>query len=413
MTPYNPSFGELPYNVLDDPYTIRIWDEEGGFSHSRQIKAFSLGILLFLFLFLFLVTSLQAQTFSSRKLTEIGELFPKSCLPPTDSIFPCSQITKGKPFIVKYNSKNEIEHLGISLFSPESKEMINTPVCNFIERIMLELLLQKSTGDIQSKLREYKVRLQKDGVEYGRGGFNSLSRELERIQSPARFALRKDSVYTAFWEFGTNEWMSLSFPASRELIFGTDKKESDENIGESFTNNDCRKDSNVVVSKIISGNELTPVAGTDLYRRKGEMFIIAQINTDTYYQRSDSLYSLIFNLDYPNESLVNLFLTKQIKSSLLLKITHRMYGGFTPEFTVPLDRFICLFDEGFAVYCSLHRSDSKEIQVSVVLHNRDFNYIHLLRVHTSAEQLFSGSGILTADLYTNIPLHNLKNLFQQ
>jgi len=90
-----------------------------------------------------------------------------------------------------------------------------------------------------------------------------------------------------------------------------------------------------------------------------------------------------------------------------------MYGGVTPEFTIPLNRFICLFDKEFSTYCVLHQLNSGNVQISVVLHNRDYNYVHLLRVKTTKKQLFSKNGILTADFYTNIPLHNLKNLFSQ
>jgi len=49
-----------------------------GVAHRYCYKAFSLSMLLFLFLFL--ASSLQAQTCSSRKLTEISELFPTTCL---------------------------------------------------------------------------------------------------------------------------------------------------------------------------------------------------------------------------------------------------------------------------------------------------------------------------------------------
>jgi len=357
------------------------------------------------------VSGLQAQTFASRKLTEIGELFPKTCLPTKDSIFNCPQITKGKSFVVQYNHKNEIEHLGISLFSPATKEMINLPVCNFIERVMLELLLQKSTADVQSKLEEYQINLQRNGIDYGKGSFISLSRLLSDIQNPTRFVLNKESVYTAVWKFGNNEQFVLSFPASRELIFGTDKKESDTSIGELLLNDDCAENFTADTPETVSANKLTPVTGTDLYKLKGDIFMIDKINTDTWYQRSDTLYRLTFDSVYPYESLENLLITKQIENSLLLKITHRMYGGFTPEFTIPLNRFFCLFDKGFTPYCLLRRTDPKIIQISVILHNRDYNYFHLLNIQTTVDQIFKTGGILTADFYTNIPLHNLKSLF--
>jgi hypothetical protein len=354
----------------------------------------------------------QAQTYSSRKLAKTGELFPSACLPAADSIFSCQKIIAEKSFIVKYNSKNEIEHLGVSLFSPETKTMINEPVCNFIERLLLELLLQKSSAGVMNKLHEYKIKLQKNGVDYGKTYFTSLNSVLDDIRYPTQFTIHKDSLYTAVWEFGAAEEMSLTFPASRELIFGTDKKESDLYLGKIFEKDDCINTFYSVDSVVIPENEFLAIAGTDFYRRKGNSFMIDKINSDTYYQRTDRLYQLVFNPDYPAESLTNVFITRQIPNSLVLRITHRMYGGFTPEFTIPLNRIFCLFGDGFSSYCLLQRTDKSRIQLSVVLHNSDFNYIHLLQIKTFGGQIDIANGILTADLYTNIPLHNLKNLFQ-
>jgi hypothetical protein len=359
--------------------------------------------------FLFCAFALQAQSYSSRKLAEIGELFPISYLPPADSVFICRQIIKGKSFVVKYNDKKEIEHLGISLFSPETKKMINLPVCNFIERMMLELVLQKTTSNIKWKLMHYGISLEKNGIEYGRQGFASLTRVLADIQYPTRFAINKDSVYTALWEFGSGELLSMSFPASRELIFGTDKKESDESIGELFVNNDCGEISNE--SDSISEQNVALISGTDLYLRKGSIFMINKINSDTYYQRSNGSYTIAFDSVYPRESLANLFLAKTIDTSLSLNITHRMYGEFTPEFTIPLNKFICLFNKGFTSYCVLYKPDFDKVQIALILHNADFNYIHLARIKTTKKQIFQKEGVLSVDLYTNIPLHNVKNLF--
>lgn len=358
-----------------------------------------------------IVNVLQAQTYSSRRLAEIGELVPIACLPTVDSIFNCPQITKGKSFVVQYNGKSEINHLGVSLFSPETKEMISLPVCNFIERMMLELLLQKSSAAIQSRLREYRINLSRNNIEYGNPFFTSLSSTLDDIQYPTRFSLYKDSCYTAYWEFGNEELLKISFPMSRELILGTDKKESDENIGELLTNGDCQQYLYPEATDNVSINELRPISGTDLYRHDGTVFLSDKINSHAYYQRSDSTCQAVFAPEYPTESLANLFITKRIENSLRLKITHKMYGGFTPEFTISLNQFICLFDKEFSTYCVLYHPDPNNVRLSVVLHNRNFDYIHLLRIKTTGEQLFLKNGTLTADFYTNIPQHNLKNLF--
>jgi len=213
----------------------------------------------------------------------------------------------------------------------------------------------------------------------------------------------------AYWKYGNDESLTMSFPISRELIFGTDKKESDLLTRELFSDSSCyainEKKQDIQVS------ELKLLNNSDLYLRKGTKFISNKINSDTFYQRSGNIYQLAFNPQYPAESLANLLIEKQGKS-LRLKIAHRMYGGFTPEFSIPLSRFLCLFDSGFTTYCFFNRPISDEIQVSAILYNNDFGYIHLLRIKTTSKQLFMETGTLNADLYTNIPQYNLKNLLK-
>jgi hypothetical protein len=353
--------------------------------------------------------TLQAQTFASRKLAEIAENFPQNSLPIADSIFVCPQIVQGKSLVIHYNAKKEVEHLGISLFSIQTKEMISKPVCNFIERVLLELLLQKSNDAIQNKLREYKIALVRNGSIFGTNQFNSLSRTLGDIQNPSSFGLQRDSLYKAVWTFGNEEHLKMTFPASRELIFGTDKKESDQLLGELFGTSDCI-DLNFK-EPITKQGRLVQIDNTDLYLKKGETFLIPEINSNSYYQRTDSTYKLAFNADYPTESLANLFVTRQIPTKLKLKITHKMYGGFTPQFMIPLERFICIFKEEFSTYSVLHHFGTEEIKLSIVLRNRNYNYCHLLQIKTTKRQIFSENGLLDAEFYTNIPLHNIKSIF--
>ena len=361
--------------------------------------------------FLCFVFAVQSQNFSSRKLAEMGDLFPKNCLPKKDSIFDCPKVLQGKSFVVNYNAKNEVSHLGVSLFSPETKQIINLPVCNFIERFMLELLLQKSPKGITNTLKYNKIDIRKNGIEYGKGYFTSIGSELSSLPNNINFRLAKDAVYSAAW----GEWDNLNsfiitFPVSRELIFGTDKKESDQNIGDLLEGNldDChfiKKDYS------ITAEELTRMEGTDLYVKKSNIFLKNTINSDVYYKRSGSKYQLFFDADFPEYALSNIFITRQFGDNLTLKITHRMYGGFTPEFSISLNKFFCIFDKGFDAYCIVPFPQQDRIKISVVLHNQDFDYIHLLRINASSEDIFSKNGVLEADLYTNIPKDNLTNLF--
>jgi hypothetical protein len=359
----------------------------------------------------YLAGGLQAQTCSSRKLAETSEAFPKICLPATDSTFICPQIIEGKSFTVKYNAKNEIEHLGVSLFSPETKELINQPVCNFIERLILELILQKTTTKQQEKLKEYDIQIRKTGLQ-SKNDKISIDRFLHEIDCPTTFSLQTDgNRFYATWEYGMNEVFALSFPASRELIFGTDKKESDDEITSLFTNHICSEQAGSEDLQL-SYEDLHRIIGTDIFRRKGAVFMINEINSDIYLQKNDTLFQPVFDPIYPSESLANLFLVENNNlSNLRLKITHRRYGNFTPEFEIPLREFTCLFKQDFNIYSGIQNGSKERVKLAVILQSKSYNFIHMLLINTTKEQLFVEDGIINANFFTNIPQHNIKNLF--
>jgi hypothetical protein len=63
-----------------------------------------------------------AQSYSSIRMEQLGGEIPSACLPPVDSVFNCPEIMKEKSLVVNYNKTHDITHLGISLFSNETKE---------------------------------------------------------------------------------------------------------------------------------------------------------------------------------------------------------------------------------------------------------------------------------------------------
>lgn len=368
---------------------------------------------LIIYILLSLTGMLQAQNYASRKLTEIGENFPKKCLPAADSIFTCPAILQGKLFIVKYNAKHEIKHLGVSLFSSETKEIINVPVCNFIERIMLELLLQKTAADVNKKLQEYEITLVEKGLSIGGNKPLTIQKTLDKLQPPVHFSLQQEaSTYHAIWQLENGEEITLTFPASRELIFGTNKKESDQRLDRLLTESRCNKQKNVAT---IQKNELKPVPNSqNVYLRKGNIFIYPELNSDTYYtQDAAGNFNPVQSNNHPALFLKNLLLIPQLNTNLKLHIKHCLYGGFTPEFEMLLSDFICFFNQDFDVYFHIDDTEPKTLKVTGILYNKKYSYLHLLNITTPAGTLFEKNGVLQAEFFTNIPQHNIKNIFAE
>ena len=353
----------------------------------------------------------QAQTYASLKMEEIGNEIKGNCIPEVDSIFRCPDVIKGKSLIVTYNQKQEVNHLGISLFSEETKKLINYPVCTFIERIMLELVLEKTVDEAKQTLNRYKINMMRDGAEYGTLGFASLSDVLAEIRIPAKFALEKDKEqFAAIWEFSEDNHFVISFPATRDLIFGTDKKESDELLNASLFDDNipCGKDN--LEPEQITDQDLQYDQAKNIFTKKGREFTLQFINSNTYYKKSGDSYELLFSEDYPGESLCNLFIKDMENLNHNLHITHRMYGHFSPTFDISLHTFLCKFRDDYDIFAAVSLADPTELKLTVVLNNKDYNYVHLLIINTPVENIFSNEGVLNANFYSNIPQQSIRSL---
>lgn len=348
------------------------------------------------------------QEFVNRKLRQLVELMPNVTLPLHDSIMKCEVLPPNKSLLIRYNSHHQIEHLGVSLFSNETKKMLDSSICDFLERFFLELVLQESNVDVQRKLIEYHVRLQYDGVDFGKNQFISIYHLLQTLRMPVIFNVQYKNKYgLASWKLQQNT-LSVLFPMSAELINGMDKKEADTQLYNRLIQIQSKKE--VFHDAPICYTDLQPL-GDGIYVKKGSSFLIPSVNSDVYYTKNGLDFIPIFTPKYPGKSLQTLFHTYKNGRNVKLLLTHRQYGHFTPEIELPLNNFIALFERHFEIFTATQKRKNGEIETMVVFHHKSLNYIHLLRVRNNEENLVKSPLFMKADFYSNIPQHYIKSLF--
>ena len=382
----------------------------------KSLKLVAAMIITVFFLFAAGYSTAQESTSPTRKIEDIVSHIPQKYLTNRDTIVLCPEICESKSLVIQYNKKNQVSHIGISMFSKETKEIINEPVCDFIERLFLELAIAKDKSSIVAILNKYRITLQQNGMDFGTRYGNSLNTILEEIKDPAYFALQTSKEtnesknimsYAAVWKYGNDETLLLRFPANRELIFGTDKKESDGILYDQLRENQC-SDS---IAPVNADAGLLVMAGKDnLYVNRGDTFMLPAINANTYYKKTNEGYKLIYDKKYPEESLSNLIVGYSNNKNLRLHIKHLMYGNFSPEYEMKLTDFLCFFKNDFNIYTVSYAKGEDEIKSTVVFQNKQLNYIHLLLITASESSIFDNNGVMTAYFYSNIPQQSIKNL---
>jgi hypothetical protein len=299
--------------------------------------------------------------------------------------------------------------LGISLFGKETKKATNTVVCNFMERVLLELVLQETSLDIFRKMEEYRLVIKRNGRKYDVSNIQSLTSVLEKIRKDTPFALRKEQkTYMAVWDFGDGDVLSVTFPSDRELVSGENKKEADEILNKKMTGYQCLQ--NISLDTVYSSYGLTFVPEANIYIKKGQYYINDSINENVYYaKQSDSLFSIVNDSDNAVASVSNLFQGHISGSNILLDLKHHGYGNLQPGILISLKDFVCLFRSDFDLYCAVRDEQTNKMNITLVLYHKYLDYIHLLSVKTTKDQVLQSKDILKVDFYSNIPQYNLNS----
>ena len=350
----------------------------------------------------------NAQHYRSEWLKSIAEMLPRDVLPVDGQQVELHQ----RNFLLHVVSENDtITHLGIKLSQKMPAEY--QKVSFFLERVMLEFLLSQGNRYIKRVMDKNNCMLYYNRVEYNKGPVWDLVDGIVLAYHSSNYSIRRDSLsYVSEWKSASNTF-SVKFPANAQIILGMDKKELDEAFIEGLLS--VKMDE--LRASPLSQDTMNLEKKGNVYRTKGRQLFIPEMNNYRYYlQSDDGSYQTIHSPQYPAESLVNLFYpASDSNRTIQLEIQHFQYGNILKTCEIPLSQ-LCEYAQikGFETYVGIESHKKERLAVTVLLYNRELNFLNVLYVQTSAEQLFKPSGgSITAKLRTNIPTDNIKDLFQR
>lgn len=327
-----------------------------------------------------------------------------------DTIFNSSFVSIKLPVSVLFQNRVN-PHVGFSLFSNETKNLTNSEICNFIERLFFKLYLLNNKNSEVEYLKTKKIALKIDNTDYSKSSFNKFNAILNGITMPSEFSINNDGKdFFVSFLYGKNSLLELQFPASRELILGLDKKELDQEVSSLLSGN--TEDNKSFKLQPIVDTSLLSEYKNGIYIKKGSFFNSTKLSNDAYYIQGDNkIYYPVLDSKFPLLSLSNILLGLTTQNPKL-HIKHRMYGNFTPDFTIRLSKILNCFDKDFNLYAGVQKLDNNQIQGVLVFHNYIYNYTHMLIVKISQHDIDNidkiDNIILNADFYSNIPQHNIK-----
>lgn len=329
---------------------------------------------------------------------------------PVQGIFRCPELSTTIMFYTEARD-GMTEQLGARLFPDviRTNTLYDPVIIGFIERLWVELLLRKTTESQISLLKEYGVRIVLGGYPLGSGNFSRLSQALDVINSMNSFSTNIGGTELDVQiRTATGNTLHIYIPASRDLLFQYDKKEHEERLVKELLNS--RKPYRQADRFI----NMLPY-DDNIWVSGGLCYMIDSLRNDVFLTKSGQ--AVWDSKSYPVETMRNILMSAVVPvrlNGMTLEITPHTYNRDIPKFRIPMSQFLgYIQNQGFEFYTGDAGRNGDRYQCLLVMYNTIYNYLHMLSVSFTPDQLDAGQTVIKADLSTFIPQHNIKNLFQE
>ncbi len=331
------------------------------------------------------------------RLQEIAHDLELECLDTLKAGVHGQYSADGHSLRIRVNEYGEIDHIGIDLFSQETKQNFEYPlVLDFLERYALELVMTPEKERFR-KLGMDKVAFYAGDIETfisldGTEAFSFISHD----QKKYRF-----SWYSP--EDTENPILAMETDMDYQLVTGCNEKELDR----------------LFIMMLQRFNDVSPektpeiTSSEDFYIFQGDTYLRDYISSDLYYIKSeenDGSWKLIDDFSRsPQASLANLLLTGgNPEDRHLVELTVDQYGYKSLTILIPYRKLLkyCL-SQGCSPYFRTREKKKDLYEASLFLVNNNYGYNHLLMIEAPFEELEKSGGIIRARMYCHIPMHNI------
>lgn len=301
------------------------------------------------------------------------------------------------------NKYNEVDHIGLSLFSDEVKEAVSPVICNFIERYILFADLNYSDDELAKMMSDNNIELLEGDVT-----------KLFDVNKESQVTIDyEDKSYVVEFRNNKIDHCKLKLPAQYELLVGANKREIEQDMIKRLERYEPKRSEEEYIKQIFE-SRLLPTPQSNYFIAKGSSYLIDAMRSDLYYEKSgNDEFQLIHDSRHPHESVINLLNAygDQYRYNLVLKVNQYGKKG---RIECNMVNWIALcLDEGCSLYCGIESSNSKFVEATSVVVNEELGYCHILFVKIPIDTLTEGNDEIEGTLNCYVPMHNVENLFEK
>lgn len=293
------------------------------------------------------------------------------------------------------------------LFSSEEDSKYPQVVLRFLERYLLSLVLKGNPSEQQDLLRQDFVKLYVSGHDYATDP-SGLKLAVSRLFGISSFILQEDSLlFEVKWLQENMEILRMRFPKQYDLILGKDKKELTALFIEDLSRFFGEK-----ISTIDDSNYTAYLWYENLFEKITGAYILPQVKSGSYIQKTAIGSILLFREDFPNESMLNLFTQADaMDKNFTLDLAVKGYTYYS-QTKCPLSKFSSYMRNiGCQAYVGMETIEKEKLTGTVFFVNRQLMYEHMLYFEFPRHLFKQVTGEISVQLYPYIPIGNIGNLY--
>ena len=294
--------------------------------------------------------------------------------------------------LIKHNS--DIEHIGLCLFNDDLKTSIDKDMLDFVETSLL------------AKILDVEMTRNSDFIFY-KGGITDLKKVSPETQCKIS---NLNSRFLSFeWELNHTKTLRLDVPVSYQSFHEGNRSEIEDKLIKKIKSSKLVR----VPYEESSKTQRQPY-GEDLYVLPGSTYLNPGINRNIYIL-SDSIIQPVWAIDYPAESISNLFLFPSKKygsNDIEITVLKHEYGE-KESFNTYIENLLAECEkDGCIPYWGLESYDGNTLFGSLFLYNWKHGYDHVLKIECCPSEIIDGNGTIKARASLFIPTNNIQTLFE-
>lgn len=293
-------------------------------------------------------------------------------------------------------SNGQVEHLGCYIFLKEQRKFAPSPVYDYLEFACLDKLYSITENPfVYNKL-----------VITGGTWEDILANATE---STCSLTQQDNEAYKVEWTKNDGSVITASFPIGYESLYMMSRTEIENRFISELRSMKAGGQEELKDPDPSALKE----AGKDLLVLEGAHYLITDVNQNLYYKKSDNGMILVWDKQYPAESIANMFVSHdKWLTGYPIEIRIPTHERKTEEVKTTVRQLLAYAQKtGCKVYWGLESLTETELKGTIFLYNSAYGFDHVFNITCDPRLIGTNDLKFTSLAALYSPTTNIHNLF--